>query len=142
MSNGAQKERVSMSLGVSRTSAWRGMKIFLAEDGAEEGGGLGHRGKCWVCGWGNTKSTMEACSIALSWASCSASRDVSIPTTEVEPGNHVEQRRRGIQPVPVQRSSTCAGFCGEGLMDWARRRVQCSVSGRGIKTGGRVSMSR
>ena len=148
MSKGGQKERAPMRLGVSRTSACIGINTFLgvAERGAEEDndgllGRLGRREKC-VCVGGEAKSTMEAFSTALSWASCSASRDASIPTTVVEPGNHVAQRSRGIQPVPVQRSSTWAGFCGEGVMVCARRRVQCSVSGRGIKTGGRVSMLR
>ena len=66
-----------------------------------------------------------------------------MPTAKVDPGDHVEHKRSGMQPVPVHKSSTWSGVCGDGgVIDCASRRAQYSVSGRGINTGRRVRMSR
>jgi hypothetical protein len=43
-----------------------------------------------------------------------------------------------MQPEPVQRSRTETGLLFEGEMALATRRVQSSVSGRGMSVGGRV----
>lgn len=53
-------------------------------------------------------------------------------------GGHRWQRRRGIQPEPVPRSKRDIGFCAVGDNSSESFMTQCSVSGRGIKTGGRV----
>jgi len=42
-----------------------------------------------------------------------------------------------MQPEPVQRSNTESGRVLEGETMLARRRAQCSVSGRGIRVSGR-----
>lgn len=43
-----------------------------------------------------------------------------------------------MQPLPVQRSSIRSGLAAVGVNKSATRRTQSSVSGRGIKVGGRV----
>ena len=45
-----------------------------------------------------------------------------------------------MQPLPVQRSRIRAG--GSGFSRSARRQAHSSVSGRGIKVGGRTLRSR
>ena len=47
-----------------------------------------------------------------------------------------------MHPEPVHKSSSLIGWLADGLTWSDRRMVQSSVSGRGMRTGGRVRMSR
>lgn len=74
-------------------------------------------------------------SVAFSLASETARGDMSIPVATTLPLGQRWHSRRGIQPVPVPRSSKERGRLGVGRMYSLSRITQFSVSGRGIKTG-------
>lgn len=77
-------------------------------------------------------------SVAFSVDSAMASGEISTPCAFKLPWGHRWHRRSGMQPVPVPRSNSERGRRGLGERDSESLIVQSSVSGRGIRTGGRA----